>query len=69
LRKIGDNYRVLESIPVPTMRDEDIRVALLAIEDKIRSHDFDSWRESFVRKHVESFSFEEENKLIYTGTH
>ena len=50
------------------MKESDIRNALLTIEATVRGRDFDSWREAFVRKHADSFTFADENKLIYTGT-
>jgi hypothetical protein len=51
------------------MRDEDIRNALLEIEETIRGKEFERWRKKFVEKYVNEFTFEDENKLIYTEIH
>lgn len=42
---------------------------LLRIQDVITGSDFDAWRQSFVRRHMQSFTFDDENKLIYTEIH
>ena len=51
------------------MRPEDVRSALLDIEETIRGSIFENWRKDFVRRHLHQFSFEDENKLIYTDIH
>jgi len=42
---------------------------LLRIQAMITGTDFESWRQRFVKEHMDSFSYEEENKLIYTEIH
>ena len=51
------------------MRDQEVRSALLKIEDMVRSQSFDEWRRRFVQQHVNSFTFDDENKLLYTEIH
>ena len=51
------------------MRPDDVRSALLDIEETIRGSVFENWRKDFVRRHLHQFTFEDENKLIYTDIH
>ena len=51
------------------MKESDVRAALLDIEESIRGSTFENWRKDFVRRHLDQFSFEDENKLIYTDIH
>lgn len=51
------------------MKSEEIKLALLEAEQIIRSSEFENWRRSFVERHLDEFSFEEENKLSYTEIH
>ena len=51
------------------MRNEEIRSALLDIEESIRGTAFENWRKDFVRRHLNQFTFDDENKLIYTDIH
>lgn len=53
----------------PSMKEDAIKSALLDIEDAIRGAPFESWRKDFVRRNLGQFSFEDENKLIYTDIH
>jgi hypothetical protein len=48
------------------MRVEEIREALLLIEEIIQGYNFNKWRKQFVNKYVDNFDFGEEDKLIYT---
>lgn len=49
--------------------DEVIRQSLLEIEEIVRGKPFEEWRKSFVQSHIHTFSFENEDKLIYTEIH
>ena len=46
-----------------------VRSGLLAIEDVVKSREFNEWREEFVAKHLHEFEYGEENKLVYTEIH
>lgn len=47
----------------------DVRASLLLIQDVVTSPAFNRWRDGFVRQHMNSFDFVDENKLIYTTIH
>jgi len=51
------------------MDPSSVRSGLLAVEEVVRSVEFDRWREAFVRKNVSHFEYGEENKLEYTDIH
>ena len=51
------------------MKEDAIKSALLDIEDTIRSSPFESWRKDYVRRNLGEFTFDDENKLIYTTIH
>ena len=46
-----------------------MKESLLSIEDIIRSENFESWRKRFVLKNVDHFTFDDENKIVYTDIH
>ena len=49
------------------MKDADIKSALLEVEERIRSNVFEGVRKSFIQKHVDVFTYDDENKLVYSG--
>lgn len=51
------------------MDNRTMKQSLLQIEDIIRSDNFESWRKRFVRKNVDHFTFDDENKIVYTDIH
>ena len=51
------------------MKDDQIRASLLEIEETIRGKAFETWRSGFVAKNLSDFTFEDENKLVYTEIH
>ena len=51
------------------MRDEEVKAALVKMEACIRAEPFETWRKAFVEKHIDEFSFDDENKLVYTSIH
>lgn len=51
------------------MEDSIVASNLLRVQDVVTSSDFDEWRHQFVRKNIDAFSYEDENKLIYTDIH
>ena len=51
------------------MKSDEICGALLSIEKMIQGPEFETWRKQFVDRNLEHFSFEDENKLIYTDIH
>lgn len=51
------------------MNNEELKGYLLDIEDIIKSDRFESWRKRFVNKNVSHFTFDDENKLVYSDIH
>jgi hypothetical protein len=51
------------------MKDEDVFRGLSAIEKYIRGPDFEAWRNKFVEEHIDTFTYDDENKLEYTTIH
>jgi hypothetical protein len=51
------------------MKDDQIRAALLDIDEAIRGKDFEQWRREFVAANLHHFTYDDENKLVYTEIH
>ena len=51
------------------MKDSEVVSTLLEVQSIIKSKDFENWRTNFVNSNLSPFSYEDENKLIYTEIH
>jgi len=51
------------------MKDHEVVSTLLEVQSIIKSKDFENWRTNFVNSNLSVFSYEDENKLIYTEIH
>uniref|UniRef100_A0A6U2CB16 ADP-ribosylation factor-like protein 2-binding protein n=1 Tax=Hemiselmis andersenii TaxID=464988 RepID=A0A6U2CB16_HEMAN len=51
------------------MKDEDVFRGLQEIEKTIKGPKFEEWRKKFVDEHIDTFTYDDENKLEYTTIH
>mmetsp|Transcript_24452 Transcript_24452/g.61685 ORF Transcript_24452/g.61685 Transcript_24452/m.61685 type:complete len:114 (+) Transcript_24452:68-409(+) len=51
------------------MKDEDVFRGLAEIEKTIRGPKFEEWRKKFVDENIDTFTYDDENKLEYTAIH